>query len=870
MSIRGRFRSILLVCAWLAAAVFAHASAFAADIGVKLLHFGVGDVARGGGPIAMQIEFRSALDRVVEVEAAWELPNADLDIAEYSRTFVLNPGQAQRRWIYGVLPPVGEASIDGAVFELRLYELSGGRRVRDLGTARVGPGVAETAPRALALDTDALLVVGTRLLGLDIYGAQRDGVNPAMHAITATARITDPAAFPDRWEGYAAFDAVIWSSGAIAPAGLTEESGRALTEWVERGGNLIIALPSAGDPWAIGSSGAHVLSGILPPAPPRKVDDVRVLDLLPLLSVDERLRNPDARTRLAVFDLDALTGGWTPLLRVPARRNPDGTPITGAGSIDGAVIAVRKAIGFGHVTVLGVDVDALAASALQTPPIPQGDAFWNRLLGRRSDTPSGRELEALDQAKRLARLGSGFSQRIDLGRAAAERIGLAGQAAVGVLAATAVFALYWLLAGPLGFAVLKSMKRERWSWVAYVAIAAIFSGAIFLIGRSFSGQQARIQHLTVLDAIEAVAGESDPLQSQRRRAVGWLSLFAPTYGTVEVALDPNGARDLQGSQPLRNTLASWRAPEANPTGFPSRERYAVPLDVPNAVEAPSRATAIDFETRWLGAVDPRWGLLPRADSPVSVRIDRSTNPATISISGSLTHKLPGPLRGVQIVHIWPVRNPLQSLSGDEEPRTRRFSGQMPNLGAMVSLTSWDPDKPLDLAQALPARPVSDRGLQNTLTQRYYDPLFQQSRAVGQVFASERVDLPKSLELLSFYSMLPPPPYVANPPTDPAVLRIVRAVGRELDLSERFTEPCLIVMGMLENVPLPYPVTLNGETVPSTGSVFVRWVMPLPDDPALLVAERAAPIKPGADAIRDAVSEESSEDSSEESSENSGE
>jgi len=850
MLIRGPFRRFLLLCSSLAAVALAALPVSAADIDVTLLHFGVGDVARGGGPVAMQLQLRSSLPSPVELEVVWELPNADLDIAEHSRSFVLNPGQAQRRWIYGTLPPIGEGMLDSAVFDLRLYERSGGQRVRDLGTARVGPAIAENAPRSLGLENDAVLVVGNRGLGLDIYGPQRDGLNPAMHTLTAVARITDPDGFPDRWEGYSTFDAVIWASGSITPAALTEESARALTEWVERGGTLIVTLPSAGDPWSIGASGAHVLSGVMPPAAPRKIDDVAIRDLLPMLSVDEALRNPAAKTRIAVFDPDSLKGGWLPFVRIPAPRGPDGMPILTPESVDGAVIAVRKSVGFGSITVVGLDVDELAASALQTPPLPQGDVFWNRLLGRRSDTPSGLEFEVLEQSDRLARFASGLSQRIELGGGIANEIGLAGQAAVGVLAATSVFALYWLLAGPLGFAVLKSMRRERWSWVVYVGVAAIFSVAIFLIGRSFSGQQARIQHLTVLDAIEAVPGESDPLQSQRRRAVGWLSLFAPQYGAVEVALDPDARKNLQGSSPIRNTLTSWRAPDADVQGFPSQERYVVALDRPDLVAAPSRSTSIDFETRWLGAVDPKWGLMPRASKPVEVTIDRSTNPATISMSGELTHGLPGNLTGVQIVHIWPVRNPLQSLGIESQQRVRRFGGQLPNRGAMVSVSSWKPNEPLDLRATFPTRPISDRGLLQTLAQRYYDPLYQQARAIGQMFTGERIDVPRTLELLSFYSMLPPPPYIANPPEDPAIVRLPRTLGRELDLSDRFTEPCLIVTGMLEGVPLPYPITVDGETIPSSGSVFVRWILPLPFDAALMVPERLAPAKAGADAIKE--------------------
>ena len=173
--------------------------AAAADIDVKLVHFGTGDIARGGDTLAVQLEFRSALDRVIEIEAVLELENADRDIAEFSRTFVLNPGQAQRRWVYGALPPMGEGPLLGSVFDLRLYELQGGERVRDLGTAKLGPTVAENTPIILAPEVDAILVVGSRKLGLDMLEPLNQAdVRPSMHQATRIALVKEADARPDR------------------------------------------------------------------------------------------------------------------------------------------------------------------------------------------------------------------------------------------------------------------------------------------------------------------------------------------------------------------------------------------------------------------------------------------------------------------------------------------------------------------------------------------------------------------------------------------------------------------------------------------------------------------------------------------------
>jgi hypothetical protein len=668
---------VVLVCAVLGS------PARAQSVDVELLHFGVGDIVRGGGPIAAQFQFRSGLDHLTEIEAVWEVPNADLDISEHSRRFVLTPGQAQRRWLYATLPPFEEGTMAGSIFDLRLYEIEGGERVRDLGTVKVAPSTAENPPKVLGLADDAFLLVGPRAAGLDIFGqGAQNGAIPSMNVVTVCGNVRDADGFPDRWEGLAAFDAIVWADGSVAPARLTEESARALLLWVERGGNLVIALPSAGDPWSIGVATRHRLSGLLPSVAPERIDDVPLAEILPMLSLSDTLRDPNARTRLAVFDPARLDRGWRPFLATPAPKGADGAVAATAGAYDGLLVGVRREYGFGHITLLGVDVEELASRGLQVPAIPQGDVFWNRILGRRADTPSGAEYTALEDAARLVG-GGGFSKEIGDGKAIAEKIGLAGQAAFGVLAATLVFGLYWLVAGPLGFAALRAFKRERWAWVAYVGVAAVFTLSIWAIGGTLSGRGAVATHFTVLDMIERAPGEQDVTQAQRRRVTSWISVYTPAYGAADIVLDE------QGDPALRNLLTSWRPVGSNPDGFPSRERSPLPLDSPNRAQVPSRATTVDFKVDWLGAIREGWGQMPSVSQPIAVSVGGGGGTQTIAITGSLVHHLPGTLRDVRLLHIWPKQNPLQALAPAEEGKVavRRFVGQF-RTGRRAPSSTW--------------------------------------------------------------------------------------------------------------------------------------------------------------------------------------
>jgi len=833
MPVRRTLAPFALLAAGVLGSATAHSAAQSVD--VELVHLGVGDVARGGGPLAAQVQFRSSLDRVAEVEAVWELTNADLDVVEHARRFVLNPGQAQRRWLYGVLPPEGEGSLQGAVWDLRLYEIEGGERVRDLGTVKMGSAVASNPSRAMGMADDAVLVVGARTLGLDIFGqAGQGGTIPSMNSSTVIANVRDTDALPDRWEGLAVFDTIVWADGSILPARLSEESARALEQWIERGGNFVIALPSAGDPWSIGAEGRHRMSGLLPSVAPTRIEDVPVREILPMLSLSDVLRDSNVKTRLSAFEPATLDRGWRPFLATPAPKAIDGSVQADAGEFDGRVVGVRRQLGFGHMTIVGVDIEELSSRALQVPAIPQGDVFWNRVLGRRADTPSGGEYTALSQATRLVTSG-GVSAEIGEGKLVSETIGLAGQAAIGVLAATAVFGLYWIVAGPLGFALLKSARRERWAWVAYVGVAAIFTGAILLVGKALSGRSARASHLTVLDAIERGPGQSDMDQELRRRATSWVSVFVPTYGEAEIAIDP--AADAR----TRNLLTSWRPTGGTVEGFPSRERYTAPLDTPWRADVPSRATTVDFKASWMGAVRDGWGRMPRAVDPVSVEIATDKAAPTIAIKGTLVHQLPGTLRDVRMIHIWPRQNPLPSLGNADPGQTavRRFPGQLPNRGEMRSVQPWPAGEPLDLAKVFDgARPLSNRlGLEESISKSYIEDLAQRIRT-GIGLVTDTVTMTDALEMSSMYGMLPPPQYLrGNTGTPDSPFRVLRTGARELDLSEWFTQPCLIVMGWLEQADMPYELTLDGERVEGSGPVLVRWIMPLPADASWVVPEK---------------------------------
>jgi hypothetical protein len=102
---------------------------------------------------------------------------------------------------------------------------------------------------------------------------------------------------------------------------------------------------------------------------------------------------------------------------------------------------------------------------------------------------------------------------------------------------------------------------------------------------------------------------------------------------------------------------------------------------------------------------------------------------------------------------------------------------------------------------------------------------------GQV--ESKKDWRAKMEMLSLYSHLQPPIYQKSPESQqsPSSHHSIRVGGHTLDFADWFGRPCIIVMGFIQNAPIPVPISVDGEQImQSTGETFVRWVYPLGNTP----------------------------------------
>jgi hypothetical protein len=834
-------------------------AARADDVDLGLVLMGVGSHVRPGDPTAILVRATSALTAPVQARIEWSVRNADGDTVRFTRDVALAPGAPTERWVYGVMPLIttsAQGCLD-AVSAVRVVEVDEGRAVRVLGEKRID-GASGEEPAVGVETLDALIgIVGDGRAGLSAFATPSPNmqVPASMNELTRVARGIEPARMPDRWEGWSSFDTVVWTNAPVQNLGV--EQARALLDWVRRGGNLVLVLPESGDPWGLaGARGRTALAEVLP-ARAERHDAIEVSRLMPVLARTGTLRNEAARTGIWTFPNDP-GNGFVPILALPARIDArSGNVIADDGSLDGRAVAVRRPFGFGFVTVVGIDVDGLERRSLVAEGLPQADVFWNRILGRRADAPVPSEIDALAKAKRVDTRG-GLVVSADGGKLVNGFVGLQSRAAIGVLGLLGAFALYWTFAAPVPWFALRRARKLQYAWLAYVAVAVGATAIAWLAIGAFELTTGRVQHLTFIDRVERPGAPE--AERTTMRASAWFSAALPGYGTSKVELERSegGA----GS----DLLWSWFPPPTGlQGGFPDTETYEVQAASPASYSLPARATSTVLAASWMGRAPAAWDGMPRAVEGGALRQDIEWGESPrIVLRGTLSHSLKLPLRDVILVHVTPFHTPDRRMQGTNPPIITP-SDLPPSYARMARLAQWAPGERVDVAEVLygedvanserrqarpaPARDTSNASAAGALRARYHDPV--QQSGLSNFDPSAALTPMTRLEMLQFFSMLQPPEYLVDP-SNPGpswrgdAVRIERDFGRGLDLSRWWSQPCLLVIGRVDDegvadVGMPFPFTIDGRVPSADGTTWVRVAFPLPQVPGAL---QPPPLRPG--------------------------
>ena len=781
------------------------------SVELRVLQFGVGNQARPGDWAGIQVAVldRAARPRPLLVRLA--LPDADGDTAWVQADLTSVPGQEVPVWLYARLPFALGATPSVTFTVLQYPE---GVAPEDAVGAPVGT-LAFAA--TLASEFHELgAVVGRNEARLEQYAVRYGDLqwSPMHHELMERPAVLRVADLPDRWMGLAPFGLLAWTGrdNDADPARLTESQRQAVVEWVTRGGHLVVVPPVTDPIWL--NPQANPLIELMPRVTPVRDDSA---DLNAIRGV---LMRPAVRVGNAPPAAD-LPAGVSLRTFSPVPGAGPGEAMSILAGADGRALVARRLVGQGAVSLVGIDLLAPALAGTDF----EADVFWHRVLGRRGQLEDAAGLQLLASGSGLSRRPLFLSQRTDrlYDRGIPGAIAKTGRAAAGLLVAFGVFGVYWLLAGPLGYAVLKRQAVARHAWMAFVLSAGVFTAIAWGAAGAAKPREIEGQHLTILDHVYGQGVD---------RARMWISLLLPQHGSQAVRVID------QPDLPLRSALATFDSPSesllSNPA-FPDARGYPVNARDPSTLRVPTRATVKQFQVDWAGA--PAWRMPtpvtqtgPGIYDPNGVIMVADRDRVKAAVEGVLVHNLPAALADVTVVVV----------SG-QDLRRNTAAGQLLSTASAFKLASgeaWQPGEPLDLAVVTADAAASG-------AEQFFADL------VPPVFAAEaaladRVDaqVPQRLLAMSFLPLFEPPD-MAQPGVSQPLAR--RRLTHTLDLARWFTQPCVIVIGQMVG-PTPVPLAVDdrpAEVIAPrlTGRTMVRWVYPLPSNPPRLAVDNAAPSAP---------------------------
>ncbi|MCH7793117.1 MAG: hypothetical protein IID31_12665, partial [Planctomycetes bacterium] len=617
-------------------------------------------------------------------------------------------------------------------------------------------------------------VVGNSSAGLLGYTPTRRNKRYAIggHERVELANGIRPEDLPDRWMGLMSFDALVWTGPQTTALSLDQAA--AIREWVIRGGHLVIVMRSGAIDW-VTDARFNPLFSIMPAVEIERLEGVNYQRYRGLLTTPDDLRPLPSNLTVHVF---------TPM--PDRRRATDAIRILNGP--DGECVVVTRLVGTGAVTLVGLNLTSTALTGFGRPNI---ESFWNRVLGRRDKALTKDET---DDALRRSREVVIYDRQI------ADRIDYKGDAVKGVMLGFLVFLAYWLIAAPVSFALLKRADLLRHAWIAFVAATVVFTGiswgGVALIKpRRISGR-----HVTIL---EHVYGSS----IQRSRT--FLSLLVPEYGEARISV---GHPDGDGGERFHNLLAPW-GDTRGAGAFPDSRGYLIDAAEPDRTVFPVRSTIKEFRIDFAGTTG--WGM-PRpvggaGTDPGEIRLlDQPPGPGAHVLEGVLEHELQGPLENVVIIVVRGQRYNRNLLDLVDLTPPYAFS-----LGA-----AWDPGSPLRLDEiTMTERAGSVPRLPNWFRTRMVRSWDQGTSPSDALLAAGLIN------------MMPVPD-----PDDSRSLAITRSSLHGWDLGRWFTQPCVIVMGVVgderigDAAPCPTPIRVNGRPLESRGLTIVRWIYPLPENP----------------------------------------
>lgn len=438
----------------------------------------------------------------------------------------------------------------------------GGPTVRRVFRAATGGG---DYPAALASRRRLVVAVGKAADAVqDALGFARELADER----TVVAAVADPAELPDRWVGYEAVSTVVISiseSDAFARLKPDAPAIGALRQWIEMGGRLVLAAGAVKP----GSAWSQLLPG----------------------PVEESIPIPGTAA------LEIFSGSTTPIppgenrMSVPLLADPVGQVEAREGNIP---LVVRRALGFGQIVFLAVDVNEPSLAAW-------GDR--GLLVARLVDleTSLGEEPD-----EHRAVIHFGFTDMSGQLRSALDRFQHVW--AVPFWMVGLCIALYAAALGADYFLVNRLLRRPVLTWVTFPLLVVAVSAGAWALAHRAKGGAVRVNQVDLVDFDTA---------SGLVRGTAWANVFSPASRRYDLSFAPW----LPGTETPADldVVTAWlglpgealggmepRTAEADIGG--ARYRIAHDLETLSAVPIPIWSSK-SFTARWTARSDA----LPKAD-----------------------------------------------------------------------------------------------------------------------------------------------------------------------------------------------------------------------------------------------------------------
>lgn len=715
---------------------------------------GVGGNVQSSQWTPMRLNLTSYAAEPRSVVCRWLLRDQDGDRVIAERQVTLNPNLQTYLWLYAAVPMRHQPNVPWTV------------QAVDAGSREILAEVQVTPQEQLSPTVQLIGVMGPTM-GLEAY----TGKPYTQHEPVGLIRGLEVQTLPDRWYGLVSVDTLIWTVRGGDPGAAPPQVQTALREWVRRGGHLVLVLPTFGEPWS-----GSPLGDMLPirPEQMRRLESFDLLELGPVGSEDL------PRVPALVFDVPETAG-----TSVVARAGQD-------ENAPAYVVAGRY--GFGRVTVIGVN---LASAPIRQLKLPNGrQTIWNDVFNWATPIFPREYLQAQVEQNQIVR--PTWRDPTILGYFLPSHIAMTNTAITPMLVAILMFGLYWLVAGPGTFALLKAYGLHRYSWVAFLITVVVFSGAAWGLAWAFRPHELRLEHFSFMD----IDGNSGVVRTHT-----WLSVLIPTFGQAEVAVDP--ARPDEPNT-LANAGVGLEGPDA-PT-FIDPQTYRFDAAYPSNASIPTRSTARTFSAQFLGPlIDGTPGLVGSWGLP------RLLGEAQVHAPGTaLRHRLPGTLENVLVIY----------APGDgATPLVWRAGAWKPGEALSLKPPAAGRD---ELYKRLPhygnERQWKQEGYLGSLVGHSLGRSNMTAAATATLAASQD-QMTRDLEALSFFEALPPPNFRHTSAVSAYQLPAYRRpFGRWLDLTHLLDARRLIVMGHLTDSPMPIPFTVDGGEVDRQhGWTVVRWI-----------------------------------------------